>query len=161
MFLDFIVEIEKYTIWIWLAVFVLAIVLEASTQDLVSIWFAAGTLIPMAISYAAPFWVELIVFVVISASALIFTRPLVKKLMDRTVRKTNSDDFIGKRVKVCKDITKYDGGEVKLNGIVYSAILMEDEEKEIKADSIVEVVALKGNRAVVKLIEDKNEEEEK
>ena len=161
MFLDFLTEIENYTIWIWLGVFVLTVILEASTQDFVSIWFAVGALVAIAISYSAPFWVELIVFVVISAMALIFTRPLVKKLMDRTVRKTNSDDFIGKRVKVCKDITKYDGGEVKLNGIVYSAILMEDEEKEIKADSIVEVVALKGNRAVVKLIEDKNEEEEK
>ena len=99
MFLDFITEIENYTIWIWLAVFVIAIVLEASTQDFVSIWFAVGSLIPMAISYAAPFWVELIVFVVISAAALIFTRPLVKKLMDRTQRKTNSDEFIGKRLK--------------------------------------------------------------
>ena len=159
MFLDFLTEIENYTIWIWLGVFVLTVILEASTQDFVSIWFAVGALVAIAISYSAPFWVELIVFVVISAMALIFTRPLVKKLMDRTVRKTNSDDFVGKRVKVEKEITKYDGGLVKLNGIVYSAILMEEEEKSIPLDSIVEVVSLKGNRVVVKLIE-KNESEE-
>ena len=159
MFLDFLTEIENYTIWIWLGVFVLTVILEASTQDFVSIWFAVGALVAIAISYSAPFWVELIVFVVISAMALIFTRPLVKKLMDRTVRKTNSDDFVGKRVKVEKEITKYDGGLVKLNGIVYSAILMEEEEKSIPLDSIVEVVSLKGNRVVVKLIE-KNEREE-
>lgn len=159
MFLDFLTEIENYTIWIWLGVFVLTVILEASTQDFVSIWFAVGSLVAIAISYSAPFWVELIVFVVISAMALIFTRPLVKKLMDRTVRKTNSDDFVGKRVKVEKEITKYDGGLVKLNGIVYSAILMEEEEKPIPLDSIVEVVSLKGNRVVVKLIE-KNESEE-
>ena len=90
-------EIENYTIWIWLGVFVLTVILEASTQDFVSIWFAVGALVAIAISYSAPFWVELIVFVVISAMALIFTRPLVKKLMDRTVRKTNSDEFVGKR----------------------------------------------------------------
>ena len=159
MFLDFLTEIENYTIWIWLGIFVLTVILEASTQDFVSIWFAVGALVAIAISYSAPFWVELIVFVVISAMALIFTRPLVKKLMDRTVRKTNSDDFVGKRVKVEKEITKYDGGLVKLNGIVYSAILMEEEEKPIPLDSIVEVVSLKGNRVVVKLIE-KNEREE-
>lgn len=159
MFLDFLTEIENYTIWIWLGIFVLTVILEASTQDFVSIWFAVGALVAIAISYSAPFWVELIVFVVISAMALIFTRPLVKKLMDRTVRKTNSDDFVGKRVKVEKEITKYDGGLVKLNGIVYSAILMEEEEKSIPLDSIVEVVSLKGNRVVVKLIE-KNESEE-
>ena len=159
MFLGFLTEIENYTIWIWLGIFVLTVILEASTQDFVSIWFAVGALVAIAISYSAPFWVELIVFVVISAMALIFTRPLVKKLMDRTVRKTNSDDFVGKRVKVEKEITKYDGGLVKLNGIVYSAILMEEEEKPIPLDSIVEVVSLKGNRVVVKLIE-KNEREE-
>ena len=159
MFLDFLTEIENYTIWIWLGVFVLTVILEASTQDFVSIWFAVGALVAIAISYSAPFWVELIVFVVISAMALIFTRPLVKKLMDRTVRKTNSDEFVGKRVKVEKEITKYDGGLVKLNGIVYSAILMEEEEETIPLDSIVEVVSLKGNHVVVKLIE-KNESEE-
>jgi membrane protein implicated in regulation of membrane protease activity len=159
MFLDFLTEIENYTIWIRLGVFVLTVILEASTQDFVSIWFAVGALVAIAISYSAAFWVELIVFVVISAMALIFTRPLVKKLMDRTVRKTNSDEFVGKRVKVEKEITKYDGGLVKLNGIVYSAILMEEEEKPIPLDSIVEVVSLKGNRVVVKLIE-KNESEE-
>ena len=159
MFLDFLTEIENYTIWIWLGVFVLTVILEASTQDFVSIWFAVGALVAIAFSYSAPFWVELIVFVVISAMALIFTRPLVKKLMDRTVRKTNSDEFVGKRVKVEKEITKYDGGLVKLNGIVYSAILMEEEEETIPLDSIVEVVSLKGNRVVVKLIE-KNESEE-
>ena len=159
MFLDFLTEIENYTIWIWLGVFVLTVILEASTQDFVSIWFAVGALVAIAISYSAPFWVELIVFVVISAMALIFTRPLVKKLMDRTVRKTNSDEFVGKRVKVEKEITKYDGGLVKLNGIVYSAILMEEEEETIPLDSIVEVVSLKGNRVVVKLIE-QNESEE-
>jgi membrane protein implicated in regulation of membrane protease activity len=159
MFLDFLTEIENYTIWIWLGVFVLTVILEASTQDFVSIWFAVGALVAIAISYSAPFWVELIVFVVISAMALIFTRPLVKKLMDRTVRKTNSDEFVGKRVKVEKEITKHDGGLVKLNGIVYSAILMEEEEETIPLDSIVEVVSLKGNRVVVKLIE-KNESEE-
>ena len=159
MFLDFLTEIENYTIWIWLGVFVLTVILEASTQDFVSIWFAVGALVAIAISYSAPFWVELIVFVVISAMALIFTRPLVKKLMDRTVRKTNSDEFVGKRVRVEKEITKYDGGLVKLNGIVYSAILMEEEEETIPLDSIVEVVSLKGNRVVVKLIE-KNESEE-
>ena len=159
MFLDFLTEIENYTIWIWLGVFVLTVIHEASTQDFVSIWFAVGALVAIAISYSAPFWVELIVFVVISAMALIFTRPLVKKLMDRTVRKTNSDEFVGKRVKVEKEITKYDGGLVMLKGIVYSAILMEEEEETIPVDSIVEVVSLKGNRVVVKLIE-KNESEE-
>jgi membrane protein implicated in regulation of membrane protease activity len=161
MFLDFLADIENYMIWVWRGIFVLnTLVLEASTQDFVSIWFSVGALMAMAVSGFTPFWAELIVFVVVSACALIFTRPLVKKMMDRTVRKTNSDEFLGKRVKVIKEITKYDGGEVKLNGTTYVSILMEEEEKSIPVDSIVEVVSLKGNRVIVKLIDEGIKEEE-
>ena len=105
MFLD--VVFEEYMIWFWLGVFVLAVVVEALTEEMVSIWFGVGALITIPISYAAPFWVEIVVFSVVSVVALIFTRPLIKKLMDRTVRKTNIDEFIGKRVKVIKEIDKY------------------------------------------------------
>ena len=146
---------EQYMIWIWLAAFVIAIVLEAITQDFVSIWFAVGAIVALVISNWVDFWIEIVVFSIISVAALIGTRPLVRKMMDRTTRKTNSDDFIGKRVKAITDITKYDAGEVKLNGIVYTAILMEDSDVTIPKDTIVEIVALKGNRVVVKeLIEE-------
>lgn len=146
---------EQYMIWIWLAAFVIAIVLEAITQDFVSIWFAVGAIVALVISNWVDFWIEIVVFSIISVAALIGTRPLVRKMMDRTTRKTNSDDFIGKRLKAITDITKYDAGEVKLNGIVYTAILMEDSDVTIPKDTIVEIVALKGNRVVVKeLIEE-------
>ena len=139
-------------IWVWLAIFVLAIILEAITQDFVSIWFSVGALVSMCVSSLLPYWGEIIVFTVVSVVALIFTRPFVKKLMDRQERKTNTDEFLGKRVKCITDIDKFDGGEVKLNGITYTAILMEDDEESILKDSIVEVVALRGNRVVVKRI---------
>jgi membrane protein implicated in regulation of membrane protease activity len=142
-----------------IGVFIIALVVEISTQEFVSVWFSAGALVAMCICYFVPFWVEIIIFSVVSLAALILTRPLIKRLTDRTERFTNTDEFVGKRVKVEKEITKYDGGLVKLNGIVYSAILMEEEEETIPLDSIVEVVSLKGNRVVVKLIE-KNESEE-
>ena len=143
----------EYMVWIWLAVFVLAFVIEAITQDLVSIWFGIGALICVCISFVTPWWVQLIIFVVVSTITLIATRPLVKKILARTERKTNSDEFIGQKVKVITEITKFDGGEVKLNGIVYTAILKETDEETIPAESIVEVVAIKGNRLVVKNIE--------
>ncbi len=145
--------IEDFMIWIWLAIFVLTIVVEAATQDIVSIWFALGSLAALCVSFAVPFWAEIIVFFVISSVTLIFTRPFVRKLMDRQIRKTNTDDYIGKRVKVIKEIDKFDGGEVKINGITYTAILLEEENDSIPEDSIVEIVTLKGNKVVVRKIE--------
>lgn len=142
----------EYMIWIWLGVFVLAFILEAITQDLVSVWFGLGAIVCVCISRVTEWWVQLIVFVLVSAIALIATRPLVKKILSREERKTNTDDFIGQKVKTISDVTKFDGGEVKLNGIVYTAILMEDSDVTIENDSIVEVVAIKGNRLVIKKI---------
>ncbi len=147
-------DIENYMLWIWLSVFVLAVILEAVTQDFISIWFSVGALVSLVICAWVPFWVEIIIFSVISFLALILTRPLAKKLTERAVRYTNVDEFVGKRVKADKEITKFEAGEIKLNGVIYSAILMEDEEETIPVDSIVEIVALKGNRIVVKKIQD-------
>ena len=151
-------DIENYMIWIWLGIFVVTVIVEAVTQDLVSIWFSLGSMAALCVSFGVPFWVEIIVFFVVSTITLIFTRPLVKKLMDRQIRKTNTDDFIGKRVKVVKEIDKFDGGEVKINGIIYTAILLEDENETIPEDAVVEIITLKGNKVVVKKIEDKAEE---
>ena len=127
-------DIENYMLWIWLSVFVLAVILEAVTQDFISIWFSVGALVSLVICAWVPFWVEIIIFSVISFLALILTRPLAKKLTERAVRYTNVDEFVGKRVKADKEITKFEAGEIKLNGVIYSAILMEDEEETIPVD---------------------------
>ena len=147
-------NIEEYMIWIWLTVFVVTVVVEAGTQDFVSIWFAIGSLIAMAICYFVPFYVEIIVFAVISLLSLALTRPLVKKFMDRTERFANTDEFVGKKVIVEKTISKFNDGEVKLNGIIYSAILPEIETEEIEKGTVVEIVALKGNKIIVRKTEE-------
>jgi membrane protein implicated in regulation of membrane protease activity len=123
------------------------------TQDFVSIWFSIGALVCLCICNTIPYWAEIIVFSVISLITLILTRPLVKKIMDRNVRYTNVDELIGKRVKVIKEISKYESGEVKINGIIYTAILLEECDKTIKEDTIVEIVAIKGNKVSVRELE--------
>lgn len=148
---------SDYLIWIWHGIFVFAFILEVCTQDYVSIWFGLGALVCVCISFVTPWWLQLIIFVLVSAITLIATRPLVKKILQREERKTNSDDYIGKKVKTISDVTKFDGGEVKLNGIVFTAILTEDSDETIKNDTIVEVVAIKGNRLVIKSLENKEE----
>ncbi len=147
-------DFEAYMIWIWLAVFVITVIVEAATQDFVSIWFAIGSLIAMAICYFAPFYVEIIVFAVVSLVSLALTRPLVKKLMDRTERYTNTDEFVGKKVVLEKNVSKFSDGEVKINGIIYNAILPELENEEIEKGTVVEIVALKGNKIIVKKTEE-------
>ena len=147
-------DIESIMIWIWLGVFIITVATEAATQDFVSIWFAIGSLIAMAICYFVPFYVEIIIFAVISLVSLILTRPLVKKFMDRTERYTNTDEFVGKKAILEKNVTKFAAGEVKINGIIYNAILPEAENESIEEGTVVEIVALKGNKVIVRKTEE-------
>lgn len=146
-------DIEAYMIWIWLAVFVGAIIIEACTQDFVSIWFAVGAIVCVCVcNTGIPYWAEIIIFSIVSLVALFATRPLVKKLMDRTERKTNVDDYSGKLVKVISKIDKFNPGKIRINDVIYTAILREEDTDEISEDSVVEIVTLKGNKVVVKKI---------
>lgn len=144
---------EEYMLWIWLGAFVIAVILEAATQDFVSIWFSIGALVCICICNTIPVYAEIIVFSVISLITLVLTRPLVKKMMERNIRYTNIDEVVGTRVKVIKEITKYEAGEVKINGIIYTAILLDNSEKTIKENSIVEIVAFQGNKVSVRELE--------
>ena len=145
--------LDNYMLYVWLGVFVIALIVEGVTTELVSVWFAVGALVALPFGFFKEFWISIIVFVVVSTVALIFTRPIVRRITQRRERKTNVDDVIGKKLKTITDITKFDAGEVKLNGIVYTAILRDNDDKTISKDKIVEVVSIKGNRLVVKEIE--------
>ena len=65
----------------WLAMIVVAVVVEAMTNQLVSIWFVLGGIAALIANLCgAPLYVQWILFVVVSAIALVCTRPLVRKL---------------------------------------------------------------------------------
>ena len=145
---------EQYMVWIWLILFLSAIILEAVTQDLVSIWFSVGALVSIVLSGFdfVPWYVEAVVFVVVSLTAVICTRPLVKKMLGNASRSTNIDEYIGKQVKVLKEISKFEDGEIRFHDVIYSACLLEEENCVIQVGEIVEVVTFRGNKVVVKKI---------
>ena len=62
----------EYMWIIWLSIFVIMLIVEASTTELVSVFFALGALVAMIISFIpnVEWWVQLIVFVVVSGATL-------------------------------------------------------------------------------------------
>ena len=64
---------EYYMVWVWLGLFITAVVIEAITQDLVSVWFAFGAIIALIFSAfpVIPWYVQLIVFAFVSLLLLI------------------------------------------------------------------------------------------
>ena len=107
----------------WLALTVIFAIIEGVTPQLVSIWFAGGALCAMIVSlFGVPLWVDIAVFVGVSALLLILTRPLIKKRWGPKIERTNADAAIGKQAIVTARIDNTEGvGLVNLGGQIWSA----------------------------------------
>lgn len=107
----------------WLVLMIVLIAAEASTVSLVSIWFALGALAALITSvFNVEFWVQLIFFAVISAIALIITRPLAKKIQTKKRVPTNLDKIVGQIGIVREEIDNIkEQGSVYIDGKEWTA----------------------------------------
>lgn len=108
---------------LWLILMVVFLVVEASTVTMVSLWFAAGALAAMVISLLqGAVWLQVTVFVAVSAVLLTALRPLVRKYVTPKLTATNVDSVIGSTglVTVAIDNVKATG-QVKLGSMVWTA----------------------------------------
>ena len=144
----------QYMWAIWLAIFVVMVIIEASGPALVSIWFAAGALVALGISFipGATWWIQLIVFIVVSVVTLLVVRPISKKYFKRNTIKSNIDTIVGKKGLVLEDISFLQPGSCKIGDVVWTAI-PSDEKDKIYKDEVIEVVAVNGNKLIVKKVE--------
>ena len=135
--------------FLWLAVIVITLVVEAMTAGLVTIWFSAGALAALISSYLGiNFPMQIIIFIAVSAVALYFTRPLVKNKIHKNKVKTNADLVIGKQAIVVEDICPIEGkGQVKVDGKIWSA--RSENEKIIAKDTLVSVKKIEGVHLIV------------
>ena len=147
---------EQYLWIIWLAIFALAVIIEASGPNLVSIWFAVGSLVSLIISFSpgVAWWIQVIVFVVLSVVSFIALRPIFKRFMKHNLFNTNIDSYTGKKGIVVEEITLLNPGSVKIGDVKWSAIPLDEKEK-FNVNDVVEVVAINGNKLIVKKVEEK------
>ncbi len=147
-----------FEVWmwiVWLALFVISLALEAIGTDLVSIWFAAGALVALIVSFipGVSWWIELIIFMAISIASLLCFRPLVHKYLRRDIMNSNIDEMKGKKGLLVEKIDLLHQGVCKINDVQWTAIAQDDKTK-IPAGSTVEVLAVSGNKLIVKKVED-------
>lgn len=152
---------EQYMWAIWLGVFVITLVVEAIGTDLVSIWFSGGALVALIISFipGVSWWIELIVFFVISVALLLALRPLARKWMRGKLVRSNVDSLIGKRAVLLEKIDLLHRGEVAVGDVKWTAVGVEDNTK-IEKGKIVVIVAVSGNKLIVKEAEESSAEGE-
>lgn len=143
---------------IWLAVFVLALLIEAIGPEIVSVWFAGGALVSLIISFipGVEWWIQVIVFAVVSAALLVFIRPFLAKALKRETVNSNADTMVGKKGIIVAKVEETESGEVNVDGVIWTAIATKDG-LVIDKDSRVKVMAVSGNKLVVTPITHKEE----
>lgn len=134
----------------WIIALVVLIIVEAVTAQMVTIWFAAGALgAIVAERLGAEVWLQWVVFVAVSAIALVATRPLVRKLTKTKVQPTNADRCIGQTAIVTEEINNIEGkGQVHVNGVTWTARSLDGTV--FKKDERVTVERIDGVKLIVK-----------
>ena len=140
-----------FMLWVWVGVIALALILEAMSMDMTSIWFAVGGFVSLILQVCgANLTWQIVPFVIISALCIIFLRNITKKLIQKPTVATNIDKQIGLKTKLIDRISEDDLGSIKINGIIYSAKSENDEI--IESGTEVEIVKVEGNKMIVKEI---------
>ena len=133
--------------WVWLGVFVVFVIAEAATAELVSLWFCFGSLAGLAASLlSAPVWAQVLCFVVAGFASLIILRPPLKKRLAPRGAKTNLDRLIGMEATVVEEVSSTTGA-VRVDGKEWNARLRGSDT--IPVGEQCEVVELVGNKLLV------------
>ncbi|WP_302191750.1 NfeD family protein [uncultured Ruminococcus sp.] len=134
--------------FIWGILFVLAVVAEIVSFQLVSIWFAAGALAAfLAACFGGSVMLQIILFLAVSVVLLLFTRPIAKKIFSFGIRDTNTQE-IGRTASVIQTIDSRSGtGRVRIDGVDWMAVSATNAV--IPEHSYVRVDAVDGSKLIV------------
>jgi len=140
----------QHAIAVWLVLLVVFVVFEAATVQLVSVWFALGALAALIAAIChAPAWLQIVLFILISAVSFAVTRPLVKKFSTSKIQKTNADRCIGDTAVVTEEINNLEAkGQVKVDGNIWTA--RSENNDIIPAGEKVTVMKIEGVKLIVK-----------
>ena len=138
---------------IWLVLLVVFLIAEAATVTMVSLWFAAGALAAMLVSLlGAPVWLQVALFLIVSAVLLSCLRDVVRKHFTPKLTKTNVDAIVGSKGYVTADIDNISAtGTVKLGAMEWTA--RSADGTPIPKGTLVQVERIEGVKAFVTLAE--------
>jgi len=135
-------------VWVWVIVAVIFIIVEAITLGLTTIWFAGGAIVA-AISTAlgAPLLAQIIIFLVVSV-ILIYSTKSWRERLKIGKEKTNVNAIIGQKGFVMEAISPASFGQVKINGVMWTATSA-DSNAVIDAGAEIVVTGIEGVKVIV------------
>ena len=137
---------------IWLILLVVLVAGEAITVGLTFIWFAAGALGGLLVAVlGGAVWLQVVVFLILSAVTLILVRPAAAKLLTPGISPTNADRILSQIALVTEEIDNIaETGQVKLFGQVWSA--RSESGEIIPVQSRVRILRIEGVKVFVRVV---------
>lgn len=134
---------------LWFALLILFIGVEAATVTMVSAWFAIGALAALITALCGgQFWLQIVLFFVVSGASLALLRPLSKKHFTPKLTRTNVDAMADKICLVTTPIDNLAGqGQVKIGDVEWSARSTDGEP--IEAGAQVKIDRVEGVKVYV------------
>lgn len=135
--------------WFYIILFIVLLVIEAATFNLVTIWMAISALLTGIYAYFFPenYVVQGFMFVVLSIILIAATKPFLKKITKKPV-KTNADRLIGEEACVTVRIDNLNAeGQVKVIGQTWSA--RSENNEPIEVGEIVVIKKIEGVKLIV------------
>lgn len=148
---------DAIMVYIWLGIVVLALVGEALSLDMTSIWFAVGGTCSIIAWFiwntgTGSIILQVMLFVFVSLICILTLRKLCKKLLlKKDTVKTNVDAYTGIKTKLLSGILYEKKGTIKINDVVWNCI---SEEDIIEEGTMVEILCVKGNKMLVKSVKE-------
>lgn len=138
---------------IWLVLMIVFLVVEGATVVMVSLWFSAGALAAMVASLlGAPVWLQVLLFLLVSAVLLACLRGMVRKHFTPKLTRTNVDAIVDSRGYVTSDIDNISAtGTVKLGAMEWTA--RSTSGCPIPKGTLIKVDKIEGVKAFVTPVE--------
>ena len=93
--------------------------------------------------------VQVVLFLAVSIILLIFTRPVVMRMLNKHKTATNAESLIGEQAIVTQTINNLMGrGEVFINGLEWMARSQQDNDT-IEKDTVVRILRIDGVKLIV------------
>lgn len=144
-------------LFIWLGVVIITLSLEIITVGLTSIWLTGGGLAALIVcALGGPWWLQLLVFFVVTFILIYFTRPWALKYLEGRKTVTNYEETIGKKVRVIEKVDNREGsGRAIYNGMEWMARAKNEDDLFLE-DEQARVAAVEGVKLILeKIVEEK------
>ena len=137
-------------IYIWLAVMIIALAIEAATAILVAIWFVPAAAVSMVLAaFDVPITLQITIFLAVSGILMILFYKKLRDHLAAKAEKSGADSLIGKTAIVEEDIRPLSPGRVKVGAQSWSAYVEENGEELLKGD-LVTILSISGVKLLCK-----------